>query len=83
MISCSDYDYIEIVCLYRYQVSIELINGEQIQGIALDTKRNQAKVECIELALEGSQQLLELDRIKRLVVNSPNPHFSQVTFTTK
>lgn len=43
MISCEQYDYIEIVCLYHYPIELTMKSGERINGVALDTKRNDQK----------------------------------------
>ncbi|GIU24670.1 Rho-binding antiterminator [Shewanella schlegeliana] len=52
MISCNQYDYIEIVCLYRYPIALKLKSGETINGIALDTTRDAKKRECIKLTYQ-------------------------------
>lgn len=78
MISCSDYDYFEIVCLYRYPVRLLMLSGEVIEGVARDMKRNTFKAECIELEAEGGNKLLELEQISTLEVTIENPHFSQL-----
>ena len=81
MISCSDYDYIEIVCMYRYPVQLTLNCGEVRTGVALDTKRNQAREECIELQIEDTKTLIVLEQIAKLKVEVENPHFSEVSFS--
>lgn len=80
MISCNDYDYIEIVCLYRYPVKLFLRSGDMIEGVALDTKRNKDRQECIELQVNDKAQLVILDMITKLQVSKDNPHFSEVSF---
>ncbi|MEE1675919.1 Rho-binding antiterminator [Agarivorans aestuarii] len=80
MISCDNYDYIEIACMYRYLVKVQLVNGEQVHGLALDTKRNQLKQECILLKHANQQFLVVLDDIQQLEVMVDNPHFSKVSF---
>lgn len=74
MISCSNYDYIEIVCLYRYPVRLQLQSGEVIEGTALDTARNQERQECIKIQVNESEQLVQLDTIAYLEVTAENPH---------
>jgi len=74
MISCSNYDYIEIVCLYRYPVRLQLQSGEVIEGTALDTARNQERQECIKIQVNESEQLVQLDTIANLEVTVENPH---------
>ncbi len=80
MISCNEYDYIEIVCLYRYPVRLTMKVGESIKGVALDTSRNESKNECIKLNTNETEILVELDGISKLEVLVDNPHFSEVTF---
>ncbi|NOH33111.1 Rho-binding antiterminator [Vibrio chagasii] len=82
MISCSDYDYIEIVCMHRYPVKLTLRSGEEVEGVAIDTKRNQDKDECIKLSVAGQEQLVVLTRITELEVCFDNPHFKQISFKT-
>ena len=76
MISCSEYDYIEIVCLYRYRVRLTMKTGEIIDGIALDTKSN----ERLLLNINGLETLVDLNNISKLEVKVNNPHFTEVTF---
>ena len=80
MISCSDYDYIEIVCLYHYPIELTMKSGKIVSGIALDTKRNGSKQECIEMEVKQDKVLVVLDEISKLEVKVENPHFKEVTF---
>ncbi|MCG9752273.1 Rho-binding antiterminator [Vibrio brasiliensis] len=80
MISCNDYDYIEIVCLYRYPVRLTLKSGQTIEGKALDTARNQDKQEAIKLDQNGVEQLVVLDDLSLLEILVDNPHFNQKSF---
>lgn len=82
MISCSDYDYIEIVCMYRYRVLLYLKSGQELEGVAKDTARDGNKQECIVLDVNGEQQLVVLDEIARLDVCVDNPHFKSVSFVS-
>lgn len=80
MISCNDYDYIEIVCLYRYPVRLTLKSGQIIEGKALDTARNQEKQEAIKLDQNGVEQLVVLDDLSLVEVLVDNPHFNKKSF---
>lgn len=80
MISCNQYDYIEIVCLYRYPITLQLKSGKHIECQALDTKRNDAREECIEVMINEEKQLIVLDEIAELKVRVDNPHFDHVSF---
>ncbi|MEW6997451.1 Rho-binding antiterminator [Colwelliaceae bacterium BS250] len=80
MISCSEYDYIEIVCLFRYPVKLTMKVGESIKGVALDVLRNESRNECIKLNTHETDILVELDGISKLEVLIDNPHFTEVIF---
>ena len=80
MISCNQYDYIEIVCMYRYPIRLHLKSGQQLECTAIDTKRNDRKDECIQVSIHDSHELVVLDDIVKLEVRIENPHFQQVSF---
>ena len=80
MITCQQYDYIEIACMYQFPIILTLNTGEKIEGIAKNTKRNELREECIELLVDGKTSLVVLDTIAKLEVTVENPHFSEVVF---
>ncbi len=80
MISCGEYDYIEIVCMYRYLIRLTMKSGESIEGVAIDTKRNESGNECIKVMVGETATLVELDGILKLSVLVENPHFTEVNF---
>lgn len=83
MISCSDYDYIEIACMHGYDVELRLLTGQVISGTALDTQRNALKQECIKMHSQGTDILVALDEVKSMNVLSKNARFTHVDFTKK
>jgi len=80
MISCSDHDYIEIACSYRYPVRLYLKSGEIIDCTAKDTTLNKDREECMLIELEGSERLVLLDDILVMEAKVENPHFKSVSF---
>ena len=67
--------------MYRYPVKLTLNSGALIEGVAVDTQRNELKEECIALTNEdGDRLLVVLDDIIKLRVSVKNPHFSEVVF---
>jgi Rho-binding antiterminator len=80
MISCSEYDYIEIVCLFLYPVKLTMKVGGSIKGVALDALHNESRNECIKLITNETDMLVELDGISKLEVLIDNPHFTEVIF---
>lgn len=80
MIRCNEYDYIELVCLYRYPIRLTMKVGAPIQGGAVDTSRNDNAKECIKISVNGRDRLVELAGIAKLDVLVDNPHLSELVF---
>ena len=80
LISCNQYDYIEITCLYRYTIKLAMSSGSVIEGIAKDTSRNESRQECIVVDVNGSDVFLALDDIVKLEVLNESPKFSEIVF---
>tara|TARA_R110001592_G_scaffold225638_5_gene481619 strand:+ start:1045 stop:1275 length:231 start_codon:yes stop_codon:yes gene_type:complete len=75
MISCNEYDYIEIACMHRYPIRITLKTGQEVDCIALDTLRNDAGEECIKVNINDLESFVVLDAIASLQIRIKNPHF--------
>jgi len=80
MISCNHYDYIEIVCMYRYPILLTMKSGKTVEGVALDTQRNETGEECVKINTDDVECLVELDGIAKLKVCVDNPHIDEVSF---
>lgn len=80
MISCDQYDYIEIVCTFRYPIKLTMKQGITIECIAFDTKLNESRAECIKVEIKGEECLIVLDDIAILEICIANPHFQSVSF---
>lgn len=78
MMSCEQHDYVEIACMYRYLVKLSLKSGAELQGIALDTRRNAQQQECIVIGEQSN--LIPLDSISSMAALGQNPHFQLVRF---
>jgi len=81
MISCQQYDYIEIACMYRYDIKLTMKSGTLLQAKALDTARNEDNKECIKVMSDEGERLIVLDEITLLEATHSNPHFQTVSFT--
>ena len=82
-IACQLYDYIEIACMYKLEVSAVLKSGELKNGKALNTvidKRSDAPTECIQMRINGNVENIALNEIAQLHAITDNPHFSSVSF---
>jgi len=79
MLSCQQYDYIEIACMYRYPIKLIMNSGSVLHAKALDTARNEKRQECIKVLIDENEKLIVLDDIARLEVTISNPHFQSVS----
>ncbi|CAB9492530.1 Rho-binding antiterminator [Alteromonas macleodii] len=82
-IACQLYDYIEIACMYKLEVSAVLKSGELKNGKALNTiidKHGDAPTECIQMRINGNVENIALNEIAQLHAITDNPHFSSVSF---
>lgn len=80
MISCQQYDHIELVCVYHYPIKLSLTSGRVIYGIAKDTVKSDAGDECISVKIKDGIIHVILDEIVQLRVTIKNPHLEMITF---
>ena len=78
MISCTNHDYVEIACMYRYEVKLVFKNGQFVQGKALQTAYNSNKEECIVLQTEPGHKKIVLEQLASMEAVTKNPHFEKV-----
>ncbi|MEL0629592.1 Rho-binding antiterminator [Psychromonas aquatilis] len=72
MISCQQYDYIELVCMYHYPLLLTLTSGQPLEGIAGD--------ECILIKVKDQHLKVVLTEITTLTVTVTNPHLTTIRF---
>lgn len=80
MMTCEQHDYIELACVYLYQVNLTLKSGEQVKGQALDTLYNDEREVCLCLKQNEELQLVVLDQIASMKACQQNPHFNIISF---
>ena len=78
-ISCALHDYLEIACLYGYQVRLTLKDNQTIEGKAIDTLTTAEKCEYL-LIDNGQKHQIELTELKELRVLTPHAQFQEVVF---
>ena len=66
VIKCELYDYFEIACMRRYDVLLELHNGESIRGEAENLITKEGK-EFFLLNVDGAERRINLKDIDVLV----------------
>ena len=57
-----------------------LDSGDELEGTAVDTGRNQSNEECIKISVGSADNLVVLDSIRTMEALVENPHFDSVTF---
>ncbi len=80
MISCHTHDYIEIACLYGFQVLLQLNDGTTQQGKAITTETTSDKREWLILQQQSGDIRVDLTHIKNMQSLTPNSHFEQISF---
>ena len=80
MISCANHDYVEIACMYGFEVKLVFKNGQIIQGKALQTSYSENKEEGIVIKTEFGDKEIVLAQLAAMVAVTKNPHFGKVDF---
>lgn len=79
IISCELHDYLEIACMYGYRVQLTLNNHQTVTGKALDILTSAEKREYL-LIDNGQKQKIELNRLVKMQVLTPDAKFTEVIF---
>lgn len=78
-ISCELHDFVEVACMYRYQLKLILKNEQMIEGTAIDIVNTPEKQECLIIDNDSRMQI-ELTQLVRIEVLTPNAKFREVIF---
>lgn len=77
-ISCDLHDYLEIACMYGYQVRLTLSDQQTVEGKAIDTitldKREYLVID------NGQKTKIQLNQLKKMQVLTANAQFTDVSF---
>lgn len=79
VISCELHDFVEVACMYGYQVRLVLKNGQEAEGRAVDITQSNDKREFLVID-NGSKQQFDLMALSKMHVLTPNAKFSEVVF---
>lgn len=78
-ISCELHDFVEVACMYGYQIKLILKNNQVIEGKAIDIVNSPEKKECLVIDNDSKQQI-ELTQLARMQVLTPHAKFNEVVF---
>lgn len=84
ILSCDLHDYLEIACLYQYQVTLVLTSGEEFMGTpkttiikSLGSVKHEMLVVCCE---NGEIKEFDLLTLKSMHVHTKHAKFTDVRF---
>ncbi len=80
LIACELHDYIEVACMYGYQVRLILKNQQVFEGKAKDIVTTTEKREFLAIDNEQGTQQVELIQLEKMQVLTPNVQFKEVVF---
>ncbi|NOH52079.1 transcriptional antiterminator [Vibrio coralliilyticus] len=81
MISCNQYDYIEIACLYHIPVRLVTESGQIVEGKAMTTNYDAHRRESIVIATATGETQLPTETLVSMTALIENPHFKDIKFT--
>ena len=80
MISCNLHDYVEIACMYGFEIELGLKSQDKVVGKAKTVQLDSNKQECLIVDDNERVQSIPLENVKTMRAITPNPHFSSVSF---
>ncbi|MBX3616772.1 Rho-binding antiterminator [Nitrosomonas sp.] len=79
VIDCELHDFVEVACMYRYQLKLILKDGQVIEGTAIDIVNTPEKRECLVIENDDRHQV-DLMLLAKMQVLTPNAKFQEVVF---
>lgn len=79
-ISCEKHDYLEIACLYNYEVEISLRDGRKLKAIAETTLTKPNKIEYLIVKIDDAVTELPMLELESLVVLTKPARFLRIDF---
>ncbi|MDH5480886.1 MAG: Rho-binding antiterminator [Nitrosomonas sp.] len=79
-ISCELHDFVEVACMYGYQLKLTLKDSQTMEGKAIDIICSTNTGECLVIDNQGTKQQIELTKLAKMEVTTPNSKFKEVIF---
>ncbi|MDR6094067.1 Rho-binding antiterminator [Stenotrophomonas sp. SORGH_AS_0321] len=80
-ISCDLHDHLEIACLRRLRLQVELTDGTQVEGRALTTVSTPSKEEFLRLESADGLRDLRLDQLHAITALDEESGFGRVVLS--
>ena len=77
-LNCDLHDYLEIACMHRYSLQIEMIDGQSFAARALTTRTAPSKEEFLVLQNDNGQLEVRLDQLLAITPLDPNASFGRI-----
>lgn len=77
-LACDLYDALEVACLHRYQLVIELIDGATLEAQALTTETTADKQEFLVVRTANEKMRLRLDQLQAITAVTPGASFKRL-----
>ncbi|WP_068828628.1 Rho-binding antiterminator [Pseudomonas sp. BMS12] len=77
-LSCDLYDYLEIACMHRYQLRIELVGGRELTAQAVTTRTEASKEEFFVVQGAQGEQRLRMDQLLAITPLNHGASFGRV-----
>ncbi len=81
-LQCDLHDYIEIACMYQYQVKITTKSGLKMVGTPITTGIDSTRSEFLLLVQQDSkiEQRILMDNLSKMRILTPNAKFENIEF---
>ncbi|MFB9886313.1 Rho-binding antiterminator [Balneatrix alpica] len=77
-LDCDLHDYLEIACLFHYQLLIELTDGSRLQALPLTTRTASDQCEYLEVETAQGRQSLRLDQLLAITPVAEQARFGRI-----
>lgn len=77
-LACALYDYLEVACLHRYRLRIELVDGGELLAQALGTSTSASKEEFLVVGTDDGERQLRMDRLLAITPLDAGASFGRV-----
>ena len=77
-LACALYDHLEVACLHRYRLRIELVDGGELEAQTMTTETSAAKEEFLVVRDAQGERRLRLDRLLAITPLDPGASFGRV-----
>ena len=77
-LNCDVHDYLEIACMHRYRLQVEMIDGRSFVARALTTRTAASKEEFLLLARDSGQCEVRLDQLLAISPLGLNVSFGRI-----